>query len=144
MPLPSLNGDGKMTDANKIVEAIGPDIFNWLSNEFNKDTTLMDMPDKIIQRVVSVDIATRNYMSNPDAITAIAVVTFAYKLAGKRQIASYGGKDILLLKVLAKGEQARRKGIEVEANPLWNSPLVELITGQVGDKIRNMSCMVGP
>jgi hypothetical protein len=133
-----------MNDADKIVEAIGPDILNWLSNEFRDDTPLMDIPDEIIRRIVSVDITTRDYMSNPDAITAIAVITFAYKLSGKRQVASHGGKDILLLKVLAKGEQARREGIEPEANPLWNSPLAELITGQVGDRIRNMKCMVSP
>ena len=131
-----------MSDVDRIVEAIGQDIFDWLSNEFNRDTTLMDVPDEIIQRVLSVDIATRDYMLYPEAITAIAMLTFAYRMAGKRQMASHGAKDILLLKVLLKGEQAKREGREVGPNPLWKAPLVDLLTGPVGDRIRTMRIMV--
>ena len=53
------------------------------------------------------------------------------------------GKDILLLKVLAKREKARREGREIDDHPLWDSPLYELITGQVGDRLRGMRCMMG-
>ncbi|MFC1884259.1 hypothetical protein ACFL2O_05785 [Thermodesulfobacteriota bacterium] len=132
-----------MAGADNIVDAIGEEIFSWLSGKFNKNVTLKDVPDEIINRIVSVDISLRNYMLDPSSITAIAVITFAYKLAGKRQIASFGGKDILLLKVLSKREKARREGKEVRDHSLWNSPLYELITGQVGNRIRNMRCMVG-
>ena len=133
-----------MSDADKIVEAIGRDIFDWLSTEFSHDTTMKDFPDEILRRVVSVDIATRDYSLHPGALTAIAVITFAYKLAGRRQMAAFGGKDILLLKVLAEREQERREGRERDAGSFWNLPVVELITGQVGDRIRAMRSMVGP
>jgi hypothetical protein len=105
---------------------------------------LKDFPDEILTRVVSVDITARDYRLHPGALTAIAIITFAYKLAGRRQMAAFGGKDILLLKVLAQGEKERREGRERDADSFWNLSVVELITGRVGDRIRAMRSMLGP
>ena len=133
-----------MTDENPIVEAIGKDSFKWLSGKFNKETTLRDVPDEILDRISSVDISVRNYGNNRDAITSIAVITFAYKLANDIQKAQFGAKDILLLKVLSKNEKLRRVGRTHSQHRMWNTPLFELITGEVGKRIRAMRTMNSP
>lgn len=125
-----------------IVEIIGEEIFGWLSSNFNGKTTLSEVPDDIIRTVASVDIAVKNYMEYPGSVTTIAFITFAYSLAGRRQMPSMGGKDILLMKVLAKREKDRREGRSVHNHPLWKAPIVELITGEVGERIRNSRCMI--
>ena len=99
-----------MSETRQIVEMIGPKNFEWLSREFNEETRLKDVPEAILDSAASVDIATRNYASQPNALRTIALITFAYKMAGKAQKAHYGAKDIVLLKVLAKSEKERRKG----------------------------------
>ena len=133
-----------MTDRNPIIEAIGQDPFEWLVRGFNRDTTLKDVPDEILDRISSVDIAVRNYASNRDAITSIAVITFAYKLANEAQKSKFGAKDILLLKILAKNEKLKREGKNHSRNRIWNAPLFELITGEVGGRIRAMRTMNSP
>ena len=133
-----------MTDKNPIIEAIGQGAFEWLVREFNRDTTLKDVPDEVLERIGSVDITVRNYASNRDAITSIAVITFAYKLANNTQKAQFGAKDILLLKVLAKNEKLRREGKGHSHNRIWDATLFELITGEVGGRIRGMRTMNSP
>ena len=133
-----------MTDKNPIIEAIGQGAFEWLVREFNRDTTLKDVPDEVLDRISSVDITVRNYASNRDAITSIAVITFAYKLANEAQKSQFGAKDILLLKILAKNEKLKREGKNHSRNRIWNAPLFELITGEVGERIRGMRTMNSP
>ena len=133
-----------MTDKNPIIEAIGKDSFEWLLREFSRETTLKDVPHEVLDRIGSVDITVRNYASNRDAITSIAVITFAYKLANNTQKAQFGAKDILLLKVLAKNEKLRREGKGRSYNRIWDAPLFELITGEVGERIRGMRTMNSP
>jgi hypothetical protein len=133
-----------MTDENPIVEAIGKDSFKWLSRKFNEETTLRDVPDEILDRISSVDISVRNYVDNRDAITSIAVITFAYRLANDIQRAQFGAKDILLLKVLSKNEKLRREGRIDFQHRMWDTPLFELITGEVGERIRAMRTMNSP
>jgi hypothetical protein len=133
-----------MTDKNPIIEAIGQGAFEWLVREFNRDTTLKDVPDEVLDRISSVDITIRNYASNRDAITSIAVITFAYKLANEAQKSQFGAKDILLLKILAKNEKLKREGKNHSRNRIWSAPLFELITGEVGERIRGMRTMNSP
>jgi hypothetical protein len=133
-----------MTDKNPIIEAIGQGAFEWLVREFNRDTTLKDVPDEVLDRISSVDITVRNYASNRDAITSIAVITFAYKLANEAQKSQFGAKDILLLKILAKNEKLKREGKNHSRNRIWSAPLFELITGEVGERIRGMRTMNSP
>jgi hypothetical protein len=133
-----------MTDKEPIIEAIGKDSFEWLLRKFSRETTLKDVPDEVLDRISSVDITVRNYASNRDAITSIAVITFAYKLANNPQKAQFGAKDILLLKVLAKNEKLRREGKGHPQNRIWDAPLFELITGEVGGRIRGMRTMNSP
>ena len=129
---------------NGIVETIGKDHFEWLVSKFNKETRLRDVPEAVLDRVRSVEITIRDYGADQNAITAIALITFAYKMAGKVQQAKYGSNDILLLKVLAKNEKVRREGKALSENSLWNAPLYELITDQVGDRIRATKFMTNP
>ena len=70
-------------ESNGIVDLIGRDIFEWLSTEFNNETRLKDIPEEILERVRSVDITLRDYTRDRNAITSIALITFAYKMAGK-------------------------------------------------------------
>jgi hypothetical protein len=97
-------------DSNGIVDFIGKGIFEWLSTEFNNETRLKDIPEEILERVRAVDITLRDYTRDRNAITSIALITFAYKMAGKAQHPKYGSNDMLLLKVLAKNEKMKRKG----------------------------------
>jgi hypothetical protein len=127
-----------------IVEIIGEDNFQWLTERFNWETTLEDLPREILERVASVDITIRNFLRDRNAVTAIALITFAYKMAGKAQRAQFGAKDITLLKVLAGNEKARRGGAEYSRHPMWGAPLFELITGEVGERIRSMGMLNSP
>ena len=115
-----------------------------LANEFNEETRLKDVPQPILDRASSVDITIRDYGADQNAITSIALITFAYKMAGKVQQPKYGSNDILLLKVLAKNEKFRREGEKLSDNELWDSPLYELITDEVGDRIRATKFMTNP
>jgi len=116
----------------------------WLSKEFNEETRLKDVPDEILECVSSVDITLRNYAGDRNAITSIALLTFAYKIGGKVQHPKYGSNDILLLKILAKNERSRRDGKKLSNNKLWDAPLFELITGEVGERIRATKFMTNP
>ena len=127
-----------------IVEIIGKDCFDWLAGEFDMDVRLKDIPDEILDRISSVNITTRDYAGDLNAITSIALITFAYKMASSIQHPKYGSNDILLLKVLAKNEKSRRKGETLSDNGVWDTPLYELITGDVGDKIRATKIMTNP
>ena len=129
---------------NGIVEIIGSNNFDWLSREFDRETQLQDIPDEILALVSSVDITTRDYARNRNAVVSIAFITFAYKMADKVQHPKYGSNDILLLKVLTKNELSRRKGKALSKNRLWDAPLYELITGEVGEKIRETRFMTNP
>ncbi len=129
---------------NWIVEIIGKDCFEWLCKDFNLETRLKDIPDEILDYMGRVDITIRDYARDRSAITSIALITFAYKMAGKAQNPKYGSNDILLLKVLAKNEKYRREGKRLSKNRLWDAPLFELITGEVGEKIRGTRFMTNP
>jgi hypothetical protein len=128
----------------QIVEIIGKDTFQWLSKEFNKTTTLKDFPGEALGRIASVDITIKNYAGDKNAVTSIAIITFAYKMADKIQIASFGAKDILLLKVLAKNERLRRTGENCIQHKILDVPFFELITGSVGERIRVMRTINSP
>ena len=98
-------------DSHGIVNIIGMDIFKWLTSEFNKETRLKDVPELILDRVCAVDITIRDYTRDRNAITSIALITFAYKMTGKSQHPKYGSNDMLLLKVLAKNERRKITGM---------------------------------
>jgi hypothetical protein len=127
-----------------IVDIIGRDSFIWLSKEFNTETRLKDLPDEILKCVSSANITLRDYAGDRNVITAIALITFAYKVAGKIQHPKYGPNDIVLLKILSKNELSRRNGKKLSKNPLWNAPLFDLITGEVGERIRKTKFMINP
>jgi hypothetical protein len=133
-----------MAAENSIIQAVGEESFSWLAKSFNKETTLEDLPGKILDRVSSVDMTIRDYTKDRNAITAIALITFAYTMANKDQKAFFGTKDMLLLKILAKNEKLKREGKARLQNRLWNAPLFELITGKVGERIRAMRTMDSP
>ncbi|MEA2039077.1 MAG: hypothetical protein U9N82_04500 [Thermodesulfobacteriota bacterium] len=125
-------------DHKQILEVVGREILQWLSGEFSKYTMLKEIPDEILNRMASVDIKIRDYSSDRNSITSIALLTFAYRMANKVQEARFGPNDILLLKVLAKTEKLRRQGKGHPQYELWDLPLCELITGEVGDRIRDV------
>jgi hypothetical protein len=129
---------------NGIVEIIGGNNFERLSREFDRETQLQDIPDEILALISSVDVTTRDYANDRNAVVSIAFITFAYKMADKVQHAKYGSNDILLLKVLAKNEVSRRKGKAISENELWDAPVYDLITGEVGEKIRETRFMTNP
>ena len=129
---------------NEIVDIIGPDCFEWLSRKFDTKTRLKDIPDQILALISSVDITIRDYAKDRSAIVSIALITFAYRMANKVQHPKYGSNDILLLKILAKNELSRREGERISENELWDAPLHELITGEVGEKIRTSRFMTNP
>ena len=129
---------------NGIVEIIGGDCFEWLSQEFDRETRLKDIPDEILNPISSVDITIRDYTRDRNAIVSIALITFAYKMAEKVQHPKYGSNDILFLKVLAENERSRREGRKLSENKLWDAPLYELITGEVGERIRATRFMTNP
>lgn len=129
---------------NWIVDIIGEKYFEWLCKEFDRETRLKDLPDEMLDYTVSVDITIRDYAKDRNAITSIALITFAYKMADKVQHPRYGSNDILLLKVLSENEKARRAGKVLSSNKLWDAPLFELITGEVGERIRKTTFMTNP
>ncbi|MBW1682285.1 MAG: hypothetical protein JRH05_14025, partial [Deltaproteobacteria bacterium] len=118
--------------------------FEWLSSRFSDSTTLMDVPQDILDRLASVDISRRGYGGDRNSVTAIALITFAYRMTHRIPEARHGPKEILLLKVLARAEAQRRKGERDLENPCWRVPLVELITGAVGERVRAMRVMNAP
>ena len=120
------------------------DAFDWLSRRFSLETTLRDVPEEILDRVARVNVSRRDFAADPDAVTAIALLTFAYTLAGKTQEARHGTNDMRLVKVLARNELARRKGERAFRNPYWSAPLCELVTGEVGERIRSARFMTNP
>jgi hypothetical protein len=127
-----------------IVTMIGKENLQWLATEFCRETTLNDLPEEILDRAGSVDITLRDYSRDRNAVTAIALITFAYQLGGKRQEPRYGSNDLLLLKVLAVREKRRRAGSEPCDDPAWRLPLFELITGEVGEAIRATKFITNP
>ncbi|MGD8387743.1 MAG: hypothetical protein PVG49_11425 [Desulfobacteraceae bacterium] len=127
--------------ANPIVEIIGAENFTWLCEAFSRSTTLEDVPSAILEPVSRADATRRDLASDPNAITAIALITFAYGLAEKLQHPQTGSNDLMLAKLLARNELDRRSGRKHLDNPLWSRPLYELITGQVGDRIRSLRLM---
>ena len=127
-----------------IVEIIGRENFVWLSREFGPETRLKDVPDEILNRISVVDVAIRDYGRDHNAITAIALITFAYRIGGKPQNPKYGTNDLLLVKVLAKNEISRRAGKRISQHEQWDLPLFEFITGEVGERIRGTSLMTNP
>lgn len=132
-----------MNRHNAIVSALGKEALEWITTHFCKSTTLMDVPEKLLRRLACVDITIRDYQRDSDSIAAIALLTFAYKMGGKTQIPHHGPRDILLLKVLCKGELERREKGTGNMNPFWLSPVYELITGEVGERIRKASILKG-
>ena len=127
-----------------IVAMIGKENLQWLATGFCRDTRLKDLPKKILDRVSSVNITLRDYSRDRDAVTAIALITFAYQLGGKRQEPRYGSNDLLLLKVLARNEKRRRTEHKPYDHPGWELPLFELITGEVGQAIRATKFITNP
>jgi hypothetical protein len=51
---------------------------------------------------------------------------------------------MLLVKVLAKKERARRASGDQSDQEAWHLPLFELITGEVGERIRATKIMTSP
>ena len=133
-----------MAYKSPIVGIIGKDSFKWLSKDFCKETKLKDVPGEILERIAAVSTTIRDYASDNNAITCIAVITFAYMMADKVQQARFGSKDMLLLKVLAKREKSRREGREDNQDNRWDAPLFEIITGPVGDRIREIRTINSP
>ena len=129
-------GTRNLITPNTVVEIIGEDIFRWMLHRFDQTTTLKDIPGEILQRLASVKVPQGMYGSDQNSLTCIAVLTFAYKLKGKQQSPKFAEKDMLLVKVLARNELARRKGKKKFKNPYWDHPVYELIAGQIGDRIR--------
>ena len=122
---------------NEIVSLIGAEDFRWLAETFGKDTVIKDIPRTILDRVAAVDVTFRDYSRDPNGLTAIALITFAYRMAGKSQAPHLGGKDILMVKVLAANELRRRDGDEsgLSSSPQWERPFFELVTGEVGERV---------
>jgi len=130
--------------ANPIVDLIGLENFTWLCETFSKSTTLADVPSSILEPMSRAEATRRDLASEPNAVTAIALITFAYGLAEKTQHPHTGSNDLMLAKLLACNELDRRSGRKRLDNPLWGRPLYELITGRVGDRIRNLRLMTTP
>ncbi len=136
-----MNPSGDTVD---IVAMIGKENLQWLATEFSRDTKLKDLPEEILARASSLDITIRDYSRDRNAVTAIALITFAYQLRGKRQEPRYGPNDLLLVKVLAKNEKRRRTANKPYEHPGWDLPLFELVTGEVGDAIRATKLITNP
>jgi hypothetical protein len=127
-----------------IVTMIGKENLQWLATEFGRETRLEDLPEEILDRACAVDITLRDYSRDRNAVTAIALITFAYQLGGKRQEPRYGSNDLLLLKVLAAREKRRRTKNQPYDHPGMNLPLFELVTGKVGEAIRATKFITNP
>ena len=127
-----------------MVAMIGKENLQWLATGFCRETRLKDLPQEILDRASSVNVALRDYSRDPNAVTAIALITFAYQLGGKRQEPRYGSNDLLLLKVLARNEKRRRDENKPYNHPGWELPLFELITGEVGEAMRATKFITNP
>lgn len=127
-----------------VVTMIGKENLQWLSTGFCRETRLKDLPQEILDRVSSVNVTLRDYSRDPNAVTAIALITFAYQLGGKHQEPRHGSNDLLLLKILAKNEKQRRDQNKLYDHPVWELPLFELITGEVGEAIRATKFITSP
>ncbi len=126
-----------------IVSEIGPRAFEWMTTSFDTTATLADLPDELLERLASVDITIRDYQSDANSIAAIAMLTFAYRMAGRPQVPQDGPRDIALLKVLCKEELRRRITGADLSSPMWRLPLYELMAGEVGEKIRKARILAG-
>jgi hypothetical protein len=127
-----------------VVTMIGKGNLQWLAAGFSRETRLKDLREEILDRASSVDITLRDYSRDRNAVTAIALITFAYQLGGKRQEPRYGSNDLLLLKVLACRERRRRDENKPHDHPGMNLPLFELLTGEVGEAIRATKFITNP
>ncbi|MBN2126071.1 MAG: hypothetical protein JW821_17365 [Deltaproteobacteria bacterium] len=127
-----------------IVKGIGKEVFDWLSVKLDRKTRIKDIPDEILHRIGNADITVRDYGKDENCITAIAFLTFVYGMAGIRPQAINGPNDILLLKVLCRMEVQRRTGTPVSAGNTWDLPVWELVTGEVGERIRRSRFMTTP
>ncbi len=136
-----MNESGDTVD---VVVMIGRENLLWLATEFHRETTLKDLPEEILDRASSVNFTLRDYSRDRNAVTAIALITFAYQLGGKRQEPRYGSNDLLLLKVLANKEKQRRTENKPYDYPGWNLPLFELVTAEVGEAIRATKLITNP
>jgi hypothetical protein len=136
-----MNDSGDTLD---VIAMIGKENLQWLATEFCRETRLKDLPEGILDRASSVDITLRDYSRDRNAVTAIALITFAYQLGGKRQEPRYGSNDLLLLKVLAKREKRRRDEDKPHDHPGLDLPLFELFTGEVGEAIRATKFITNP
>lgn len=136
-----MNDSGDTLD---VIAMIGKENLQWLATEFCRETKLADLPEEILDRASSVDIALRDYSRDRNAVTAIALITFAYQLGGKRQEPRYGSNDLLLLKVLAKREKLRRDEDKPHDHSGLDLPLFELFTGEVGEAIRATKFITNP
>jgi hypothetical protein len=131
-------------DALDIVAMIGKGNLHWLATAFCRETRLKDLPEEILERACALDITLRDYSRDQNAVTAIALITFAYQVGGKRQEPQYGSNDLLLLKVLAKKEKHRRADNKPYDHPGLDLPLFELFTGEVGEAIRSTKLITNP
>lgn len=131
-------------DTSDIVGMIGKENLQWLATEFSRETRLKDLPADILERACAADITLRDYGRDQNAVTAIALITFAYQIGGKRQEPQYGSNDLLLLKVLAKKEKDRRDQNKPYDHPGMKLPVFELFTGQVGEAIRASKFITNP
>ena len=136
-----MNDSGDTLD---VIAMIGKENLQWLATEFCRETKLGDLPEEILDRASSVDITLRDYSRDRNAVTAIALITFAYQLGGKRQEPRYGSNDLLLLKVLANREKSRRAENKPYDPPGLDLPLFELFTGEVGEAIRASKFITNP
>jgi len=134
----------RLGDPVDVVTLVGKEALQWLATEFCRETRLKDLPEEILDRASSVDITLRDYSRDRNAVTAIALITFAYQLGGKRQEPRYGSNDLLLLKVLANKEKRRRAENKPYDHPGWSLPLFELFTGEVGEAIRATKLITNP
>ena len=133
-----------MNEIDPVVRLIGEETFSWLCGTFDRRTTFCQLPGDLLDRLASLDPALRDYSQDRDAVTAIAMITFCYRMAGRRQPVRDAGKDLLLLKILALKEAAVREGAASPHRMMTRIPVCELITGEVGERIRKAPCMNSP
>lgn len=130
-----------MVNPEALVTAVGRENFLWLAKTFDRETRMGDLPDSILGRLCGVDLRLRDYANDPNSLTAITLITFAYQMAGRSQEPRYGPKDMLLVKALAQLEQRRRRSGAPPSGPSGSMPLYLLVTGEVGERIRRTKTM---